>query len=95
MKNSKHFLTAGLIVAIVAMSGCANNEPAWVDHEIGNAVAQVIEGQLYDPEAAAEPGDAAVDNSSADKTKKVIDAWRDSLAAPKESAGNVVINVGN
>lgn len=84
-----------LIMAVTLISACTSAAPAWQATDLGGAVAQMIEGQIQDPDAAADPGDAAVASSDADKTSKVMEAWRASLAAPTESAGDVTINIGN
>ncbi len=94
MRTRIFSMTPGLLLAALTLAGCANTSPAWQSMELGGAVAQAVEGQIQNPEAAADPGDAAVDDSDAVKTAKVLEAWRESLAAPKESAGDVTINIG-
>lgn len=79
---------------LIVLTGCAATQPAWQTAEIGASVASMIEGQILDPEAAANPPEGPVAGTEGAKTAAVIDAWRKSLAAPKESAGNVTINVG-
>lgn len=93
--NKSNMKRALIILILAGLAGCAATQPPWESAEMGSSVASMIEGQIQDPGAAAGPAENASEGSDGAKTAAVVDAWRKSLAAPKESAGNVVINVGN
>lgn len=92
--NKKNMKILALPAVLFGLAACATSEPAWQTAELGASVASMVEGQILDPEAAANPREGLVEGTEGEKTAAVIAAWRKSLAAPKESTGDVVINVG-
>ncbi len=94
MKTKKipQFLVS--IITVLVLGGCATAQPQWQHQVLGGAVASVVDGQIANPDAAAEPGDQPIVESDGNKTKKVVDAWRESVSAPQASTGDIVINVG-
>lgn len=91
MMNNRIYanLAACLIATLVAACGHSR-----VEENYGDAVRSMIEGQYYDPAAAANPSRDAVEGTDGQRMEAVMEAHR----APSGSAESVnepiVISVG-
>jgi len=85
----KHFLAGALIV--LSIGGCASSAPRQLDAQFGNSVAGMIEGQTYDPYAAA-TGSEAVMGMDGEKAAGNLEAYREDVQ--KKTQVQNVINIG-
>ncbi len=66
--------------AVMTATGC-RSDPVWVEKDYGNSVRSMVEAQIYDPQAAANPAAAAGGLDGA-KGDKAIEAYRDPQVKP-------------
>jgi hypothetical protein len=85
----KHFLAGTLIVLLIG--GCASSEPRRLDATFGNSVAGMIEGQTYNPYAAA-AGPDPVMGIDGRKSEGNLEAYRKDVQ--KKTQVQNVINIG-
>lgn len=85
----KQILTGTLIVLLIG--GCASSEPRRLDAQFGNSVAAMIEGQTYNPYAAA-AGPEPVMGLDGEKSEGNLEAYRQDVQ--KKTQVQNVINIG-
>jgi hypothetical protein len=85
----KHFLAGTLVVLFIG--GCASSEPRHLDAQFGNSVAGMIEGQTYNPYAAA-AGPEPVMGLDGEKSEGNLEAYRRDVQ--KKTQVQNVINIG-
>jgi len=85
----KQFLAGALTVLLIG--GCANSEPRRLDAEFGNSIAGMIEGQTYNPHAAA-AGSEPVMGMDGRKAEGNLEAYRKDVQ--KKTQVHNVINIG-
>ncbi len=62
--------------AVLAVAGC-RSDPVRVEKDYGNSVRSMVEAQIYDPEAAANPSAALPGGVDGAKGDKAIEVYRD------------------
>jgi len=85
----KHFLAGTLIVLFIG--GCASSEPRQLDAAFGDSVTGMIEGQTYNPYAAAAGSDPVM-SIDGQKSEGNLEAYRQDVQ--KKTQVQNVINIG-
>jgi hypothetical protein len=68
---------SGLVVAALAVAGCANT---YSDADYGRSVQQMIQSQTYDPAAASNPPELPPESTDAERLKNALDVYRKDVA---------------
>jgi hypothetical protein len=78
------------------LAGCAstaNNDPQRVEQDYGRSVNQMIEGQIYDPQAARKPAADPPMGLDGVQGEEVLKTHREHVGDPDDVAEDVQINV--
>ena len=67
-------------LAALALSACQSETPR-LDVQLGKSVAELIQAQTYDPNAAANPPALAPEGGDGPRLKNVVDAHRKDVPA--------------
>ena len=65
-----------LLLSGFMLAGCTSTDPRRVENDFGESVRQMINAQLYDPEAAADPPLIGVDTLDGPTAATTIDNYR-------------------
>jgi type IV pilus biogenesis protein CpaD/CtpE len=71
------------VILAVALTGCASNDQSATKKEFGSSVRHMISSQMY------EPGDE-VSSLDGDKSRKVIQTYREDISKPKEVEQQII-----
>jgi len=94
MNKSKSFdLRLTVLFGCIVLSACAA-PPSLVHDTYGDAVRQMIDAQIYDREAALNPGSDPVSMDGA-KAEEVLKTHRQDVSHPDEIQQPIIIQTGN
>lgn len=65
-----------LLMSGLAIAGCTSTDPGRVENDFGESVRQMIDAQLYNPEAAVDPSLIGVDTLDGTSAAIAIDNYR-------------------
>ena len=74
-------------------AACGTPTPL-VDATFGDAVQSVVDAQLYDPAAAANPSTDAIEGTDGQRMEAVMEAHRGQTGSAESVSKPIVINVG-
>lgn len=92
MINTKIHLS--IVVCTLVLFAAACSPTPRVDATFGDAVPAMVEAQLYDPAAAANPSPDVVEGTDGQRMEAVVEAHRKQAASPDSVSNPIVINVG-
>lgn len=90
--GSKVIAISTLAVCAAGMAGCA---AGGTEASFGNAVRQVMDSQIYDPDAAANPDREAVTGGDPDRLNSTLEGHRNDAGNASSVASPITVNVGN
>lgn len=93
MINKKIHLS--IIACTFALFAAACSPTPRVDATFGDAVPAMVEAQLYDPAAAANPSPDVVQGTDGQRMETVIEAHRGRAGNADNVSNPIVISVGN
>ena len=91
MTNSKSLATAAAVLMAFSIAACGHSR---VEANFGSSVQSMVEGQYYDPAAAANPSLDAVEGTGGQRMETVMEAHRGQAGSAQEVSNPLVINVG-
>jgi hypothetical protein len=84
------FTIGGMLIALVAMSGCETS-PSETEADYGNSVRAMVRNQTVNPA----PADAAtVDTGDGVRAQNTLEVYRTDVARPEEVKKDLIIDVG-
>lgn len=95
METAQRSILLGVIFSLSTLAGCAITEPARVDEDFGNSVRNMIDAQIYNPEAARNPPTEPPLALDGPKAEKVLEVYRDDVAKPRKIEQPIRIEVGD
>jgi len=87
-------LICPLITAAALVCGCAQ-QATTLDSEFGDSVRNVMQSQVHDPEAAANPDPNAVEGADPYRLDTALGVHRGDVAQPQQVQQPISINVGS
>lgn len=95
MRNQIFRMTGILGGVVLLTSACTTPMGgSRVDASFGDAVQSNLEGQLYDPAAAANPSTDAVEGTDGQRMEAVMESQRGEVGTAQGVSNPIVINVG-
>jgi hypothetical protein len=92
MTNEKIRLNIVACALGLFAAGCSTGTPN-VDASYGEAVQSVVDAQLYDPAAAANPSTDAIEGTDGQRMEAVMKAHRGQMGTAESVSNPIVINV--
>jgi hypothetical protein len=68
---------SGLVIAVLAVSGCANTTS---DEDYGKSLQQMVQAQTFDPAAASNPPELAPEITDGARLQNALDVYRKDVA---------------
>jgi len=83
-----------LLTTVVLLSGCVQ-QPTTLEAEFGDSVRSVMDSQVHDRDAAANPDPDAVEGGDSYRLDKALEAHRGDVVQPQQAQRPINISVGN
>jgi len=88
--------TLMLPLTIMIPTACTTFDPVHVEQDFGNSVRQMVQNQIYDQEAAFNPGTEPSLSTDGVMLQEAIKAYRDDVTRPEaETPPLLVVPLGN
>ncbi|MEJ2114959.1 MAG: hypothetical protein P8X88_02680 [Gammaproteobacteria bacterium] len=88
----KLVITVFTLVSIF-VSGCTSTDPTRVEADYGNSVRNMVEAQIYDPDAANYPPSEPPTTLDGNYAVEVLEAYRDDVSRPEEVRRPIKIEI--
>lgn len=87
------FIQIILLLLVAFLVGCNTADPLRVEEDFGNSVHQMVQGQIYDPNAALFPDPEPPMTLDGIKAGNSLEAYRKEVGSPKEVEQPVLIDI--
>ena len=94
MQNFYKLLVTAFTLIRIFVSGCSSTDPIRVEADYGNSVRNMIEAQIYDPDAAKYPPSEPPTTLDGSYAENVLEAYRDDVSRPEEVDRPISIDIG-
>jgi hypothetical protein len=78
---------------IMFIAGCNTSDPLRVEEDFGNSVHQMVQGQIYDPNAALFPDPEPPMTSDGIRAGNALESYRKEVGSPQEVEQPVLIDI--
>ena len=82
MKTVTSLIKTSVLALFALIIGCASTDPQRVEDDFGNSVRHMVDAQIYDREAAANPSTEAVTGMDGVQAEAVMDVYRKHIGDP-------------
>lgn len=89
----KHLLSYSVASAALALASCASDPKQENDPNFGSSVRNMVQQQIYNPEAAANPPEQAPAGMDGERTTATMKAYRAAVDKPKEAKKPVIVQI--
>lgn len=93
MQKIYKLVAAVFILMSVFVTGCSSTDPTRVEADYGNSVRNMIEAQIYDPEAANNPPSEPPTSLDGGYAEEVLEAYRDNVSKPEDVKRSISIEI--
>ena len=94
MQNFYKLVVTAFTLISIFVSGCSSTDPIRVEADYGNSVRNMIEAQIYDPDAAKYPPSEPPTTLDGSYAENVLEAYRDDVSRPEEVDRPILIDIG-
>lgn len=94
MSAIKQNLYRVVVVAMLSATGCSSTDPVRVEEDFGNSVRNMVNAQIYNPNAAKNPPAEPPLALDGEKADKVLEAYRGDVYKPEKAERPISIRIG-
>ncbi len=91
--NTTMILPFVAFTAAVLLAGCASTDATRVEEDFGTSVRQMVDAQIYDPEAAKNPRKDPPMGLDGVQAEAVLDVYREHVGDPEEVTETLRIEI--
>jgi hypothetical protein len=85
------YVSSGLFMTLAV--GCTSTDPIRVEQDFGNSVRNMVQSQIYDPEAAYNPPADPPTALDGPMVGEALKSYRESVGKPSETQQDLPLNI--
>lgn len=93
-KPTTQILAFTVCTVLGAAGGCTSTDPVRVEEDFGNSVRHMIQAQIHDPQAAANPPVDPPMNLDGAKADNILKSYRKDVSKPEQIEKPLQITIG-